>query len=67
MPCRCSGICSEKNAGPEAWGGLDFMVDRLFNGHRFRSLTIADNIGRERWAIEDGQSLMRPDIHKIRK
>lgn len=33
------------------------MSDALFNGNKFRTLTLVDNFTRECLAIEDGQSL----------
>ena len=36
---------------------MDFVCDSLFNGRRFRALTIVDNYSRECPAIEVGQSI----------
>jgi putative transposase len=44
------------------WTSMDFVVDSLFNGHRFRALTIVVNYGRECLAIEAGQSLTGADV-----
>jgi putative transposase len=41
---------------------MDFVADSLFNGRRFRSLTIVDNYSRECLAIEAGQSLMGAEV-----
>jgi putative transposase len=38
----------------ESWS-MDFVTDSLFDGHRFRSLTVVDNFSRECLAIEVGQ------------
>jgi putative transposase len=38
----------------ESWS-MDFVTDSLFNGHRFRALTVVDNFSRECLAIEVGQ------------
>jgi len=47
---------------PNACWSMDFVVDSLFNGHRFRSLTIVDYYSRECLAIEAGQSLTGADV-----
>lgn len=36
---------------------MDFVVDQLFNGQKFRALTVVDNLGRERLAITVGYAL----------
>jgi len=41
------------------------VVDSLFNGHRFRALTIVDNFSRESLAIEAGQSLTGAEVAEI--
>jgi putative transposase len=41
---------------------MDFVCDSLFNGRRFRALTIADNFSRECPAIEVGQSIKGEDV-----
>jgi putative transposase len=43
---------------------MDFVVDSLFNGHRFRALTIVDNFSRESLAIEAGQIDRAVDLLK---
>ena len=48
----------------ECWS-MDFVCDSLFNGHRFRSLTIVDNYSRECLAIEVGQSLKGGDVVEV--
>jgi putative transposase len=40
----------------ESWS-MDFMADQLFDGHRFRLLTLVDNFSRESLAIRVGQRL----------
>jgi putative transposase len=47
----------------ESWS-MDFVTDSLFNGRRFRSLTVVDNYSRECLVIEVGQSLGER-IHRI--
>jgi putative transposase len=41
---------------------MDFVVDGLFNGHRFRALTIVDNYSRECLAIEAGQNMTGGEV-----
>jgi putative transposase len=41
---------------------MDFVCDSLFNGRRFRVLTIVDNYSRECLAIEAGQSIKGQDV-----
>ena len=47
---------------PNACWSMDFVADSLFNGRRFRSLTIVDNYSRECLAIEAGQSLTGAEV-----
>ncbi len=48
----------------ESWS-MDFVTDSLFNGHRFRSLTIVDNYSRECLAIEVGQHIKGEDVVRV--
>ncbi|OGD22988.1 MAG: integrase [Candidatus Aminicenantes bacterium RBG_16_63_16] len=41
---------------------MDFVVDSLFNGHRFRALTIVDNYSRECLTIEADQSMTGAEV-----
>ena len=41
---------------------MDFVSDQLYNGQRFRALTIIDNYSRRCLAIEIGQSLKGCDV-----
>ncbi len=41
------------------------MTDSLFNGHRFRFLTIVDNFSRECLAIQIGQHFRGADVVKV--
>jgi putative transposase len=41
---------------------MDFVADQLFDGRRFRALTLVDNFGRECLEIEVGQSLKGLDV-----
>jgi len=41
---------------------MDFVCDSLFNGRRFRALTIVDNFSRQCLAIEVDQSIMGQDV-----
>jgi putative transposase len=45
----------------ESWS-MDFMADQLFDGRRFRLLTIVDNFSRESLAIRAGQRLTGDDV-----
>ena len=47
---------------PNACWSMDFVVDSLFDGRRFRALTIVDNFSRECLAIEAGQSIKGQDV-----
>ena len=44
---------------------MDFMLDQLFSGHRFRLLTLVDNFSLESLAIEVGQRLTGDDVVRI--
>jgi putative transposase len=50
---------------PNACWSMDFVCDSLFNGRRFRVLTIVDNYSRECLAIEAGQSIKGQDVVSI--
>lgn len=44
---------------------MDFVMDALFDGRRFRALTIVDNYSRECLEIEIGQSLKGEDVVRV--
>jgi putative transposase len=44
---------------------MDFVVDQLCDGRRFRPLTIVDIYTRESLAIEVGQSLRGEDVVRV--
>jgi len=48
----------------ESWS-TDFVTDSLFNGRRFRALTLVDNYSRECLAIEVGQRLRGEDVVNV--
>lgn len=48
----------------ECWS-MDFVSDSLFNGHRFRALTIVDNFSRECLAIHVDQTIKGEDVAYI--
>ena len=48
----------------ESWS-MDFMADQLFDGRRFRLLTIVDDFTRESLAIEVGQRLGGDDVARV--
>lgn len=41
---------------------MDFVADQLFDGRKFRALTIVDNFSRECLAVHPGQSLKAADV-----
>jgi putative transposase len=41
---------------------MDFVLDQLFDGRRFRALTIVDNFSRKCLAIHAGQSIKGSDV-----
>ncbi len=45
----------------QCWS-MDFVSDNLFNGRRFRALTVVDNFSRECVAIHAGRSLKGEDV-----
>jgi len=44
---------------------MDFVADGLFDGRRFRALTIVDNYTRECLAIEAGQSIKGEEVTAV--
>lgn len=61
---RCAANRLERlqpSAANQVWS-MDFVSDALFNGKKFRALTIVDNHTRECLAIEVGQSLTGEDV-----
>jgi putative transposase len=48
----------------ESWS-MDFVTDSLFNGRRFRSLTVVDNFSRECLAIRVGQKIRGEDVTMV--
>ncbi len=48
----------------ECWS-MDFVLDQLFDGRRFRSLTIVDNFSRKCLAIQAGQSIKGSDVVNV--
>ncbi|ELO7934183.1 IS3 family transposase [Salmonella enterica] len=48
----------------QCWS-MDFVPDNLFNGRRFRALTVVDNFSRECLAIHAGKSLKGEDVARI--
>jgi len=53
----------ENNSLYKCWS-MDFVSDALFDGRKFRALTIVDNFSRECLAIVPGQSLRGMDVVK---
>ena len=50
----------------ECWS-MDFVSDQLYNGSRFRMLTVVDNYSRKCLAITAGQSLKGSDVVGVMK
>ena len=50
---------------PNACWSMDFVCDSLFNGRRFRALTLVDNFSRECLAIEVGQSITGQNVAAV--
>ena len=48
----------------ECWS-MDFVCDQLYNGTRFRALTVVDNYSRKCLAIHAGKSLRGSDVVEI--
>lgn len=48
----------------QCWS-MDFVSDQLFDGHRFRALTIVDNFSRKCMAIHAGQSIKGADVVNV--
>ena len=53
------------NAELYACCSMDFVSDALFDGRKFRALTVVDNFSRECLAIYVGQSLRGVDVVKV--
>ena len=51
-------------AANQCWS-MDFVSDALFDGRRFRALTLVDNYSRECLEIEVGQSLKGEDVVRV--
>jgi putative transposase len=48
----------------QCWS-MDFVSDQLFDGHRFRALTIVDNYSRKSMAIHANRSIKGADVVEI--
>lgn len=44
---------------------MDFVADQLFDGRKFRTLTLVDNFSRQCLAIAVGQSIRGTDVVKV--
>jgi putative transposase len=51
--------------GPYQCCSMDFVADQLFDGRKFRALTLVDNFSRECLAIYAGQSLKGTDVVSV--
>jgi putative transposase len=54
----------ELTAPNQSWS-MDFVSDALFDGKKFRALTLVNNFTRECLAIEVGQSLTAEDVVRV--
>ncbi len=54
----------ENNSLNQCWS-MDFVSDNLFNGNRFRCLTVVDNFSRFCQAIRVGKSLKGTDVVEV--
>ncbi len=54
-------------SNPDQCWSMDFGTDNVFNGRRFRALTVSDNFSRECLAIHAGQSLEGKDVMAVMK
>lgn len=59
--CRVRIERPKASRANESWS-MDFMSDQLFDGRRFRLLTLVDNFTRESLAIQVGQQLKGDDV-----
>jgi len=55
---------AQLTAPNQCWS-MDFVSDALFDGRRFRALTLVDNFSRECLEIEIGQSLKGEDVVRV--
>lgn len=52
-------------SAPHQLWSMDYVADQLFDGRRFRALTVVDNYSRKCLAIHAGQSIIGADVTKI--
>lgn len=52
-------------SGPNQCWSMDFVADALFDGRRFRALTVVDNFTKESLAIEVDQQLTGEDVVNV--
>ena len=50
---------------PDEFWSMDFVSDALFDGRRFRALTVVDNFTRESLAIEVGQGIRGEQVMQV--
>jgi putative transposase len=48
----------------QCWS-MDFVADQLFDGRKFRALTVVDNFSRKCLAIQVGQSIKGMDVVEV--
>ncbi len=59
--CQIRKTRQQASRTNESWS-MDFMADQLFNGQRFRLLTLVDNFSRESLVIQVGTRLTGDDV-----
>lgn len=68
-PCRRKAAANRMDrivlTGPNQSWSMDFVSDSLFDGRKFRALTVVDNHTRECVAIEVAQSLTGDDVVRV--
>jgi putative transposase len=64
VSCRTRGECPAAERINDCWA-MDFMNDELFDGRRFRVLTVVDHFSRESVALEAGQRFDGRDVVRV--
>jgi putative transposase len=69
---KCRKSCAVRMERPKVRGtndcwSTDFMADQLFQGQRFRILTLVDNFGRESLAVGAAQRFRGADVVRVWK
>ena len=67
---RCSKTAAHRLERSEISGlyqccSMDIVADQLFDGRKFKALTLVDNLSRECIAIQVEQTLRGPDVVRV--